>query len=285
MELLQLKYFCDAAESENFSQTASKFSVPQSAVSQSIKRLENELSIELFDRNKNKIELNENGFAFLHHIRTALNEIEQGCEEIKRKNSEAHGNIKILIKNNRRYITDCIAEFKKKYPYISFTISHESVAKNESDFDFVISDSQPNGNFKKRELIKERILLSVSKDNPLSSKSIIKAEDISDEKFILMPKSSNLFNYFNEFCKNQNINPSITIFCDDPFYIRKYTAINLGVSLFPEFSWKGLAYNETVNIPIENAPERTSYLFYNSTFNNASKLFFDFINLKSSKKV
>ena len=284
MELLQLKYFCDAAESENFSQTASKFSVPQSAVSQSIKRLENELSIELFDRNKNKIELNENGFAFLHHIRTALNEIEQGCEEIKRKNSEAHGNIKILIKNNRRYITDCIAEFKKKYPYISFTISHESVTKNESDFDFVISDSQPNGNFKKRELIKERILLSVSKDNPLSSKSIIKAEDISDEKFILMPKSSNLFNYFNEFCKNQNINPSITIFCDDPFYIRKYTAINLGVSLFPEFSWKGLAYNETVNIPIENAPERTSYLFYNSTFNNASKLFFDFINLKSQKR-
>ena len=287
MELLQLKYFCHAAECENFSQTANKFSVPQSAVSQSIKRLEKELNIELFDRNKNKIELNENGFAFLNHISVALNEIEQGCEEIKRKNAEAHGDIKILIKNNRRYITDCIAEFKKKYPYISFTISHESVAKKESDFDFVISDAQPNGNFQKTELIKEKIVLSVSKDNPLSSKSIINAKDISEEKFISMPKSSNLFKYFNEFCKKQNINPSITIFCDDPFYIRKYTAINLGVSLFPEFSWKGLAYDETVNIPIENAPIRTSYLFYNASFanNNAPKLFFDFLMLKSSKNV
>ena len=43
MELLQLKYFCDAAHTENFSATAKKFGVPTSAVSQSISRLEKEL--------------------------------------------------------------------------------------------------------------------------------------------------------------------------------------------------------------------------------------------------
>jgi DNA-binding transcriptional LysR family regulator len=39
MELLQLKYFCDAAQTENFSRTAEKFSVPVPGVTQSIKRL------------------------------------------------------------------------------------------------------------------------------------------------------------------------------------------------------------------------------------------------------
>ena len=43
MELLQLKYFRDAAETENFSATAKNFGVPASDISQSIKRLEKEL--------------------------------------------------------------------------------------------------------------------------------------------------------------------------------------------------------------------------------------------------
>ena len=43
MELLQLTYFCDAAETENFSRTAQRFTVPPSNISQSIKRLETEL--------------------------------------------------------------------------------------------------------------------------------------------------------------------------------------------------------------------------------------------------
>ena len=42
MELLQLKYFCHAAQSCNFSKTAEKFGVPASGISQSIKRLEKE---------------------------------------------------------------------------------------------------------------------------------------------------------------------------------------------------------------------------------------------------
>ena len=36
MELLQLTYFCDAAESQNFSHTAQKFRVPPSNVSQKV---------------------------------------------------------------------------------------------------------------------------------------------------------------------------------------------------------------------------------------------------------
>ena len=64
MELLQLKYFADAAVTQNFSRTAKSFFVPTSAVSQSIKRLESELGVKLFSRQANKITLNENGAAF-----------------------------------------------------------------------------------------------------------------------------------------------------------------------------------------------------------------------------
>ena len=57
MELLQLTDFCDAALTENFSKTAEKYKVPPSNISQSIKRLEKELSIALFDRRANRVVL------------------------------------------------------------------------------------------------------------------------------------------------------------------------------------------------------------------------------------
>ena len=58
MEILQLKYFCDAAQTQNFSKTAKKFLVPPSNISQTIKRLEKEVETTLFERHANKIKLN-----------------------------------------------------------------------------------------------------------------------------------------------------------------------------------------------------------------------------------
>ena len=69
MELLQLKYFCHAAESENFSVTAKAFSIPASNISQTVKRLENELGTTLFTRNANRISLNAQGKEFYEAIK------------------------------------------------------------------------------------------------------------------------------------------------------------------------------------------------------------------------
>jgi len=65
MELLQLKYFRDAAITENFSQVAQKYYVPQSSISHTISRLEDELGTKLFTRNGRKVRLNEAGKHFM----------------------------------------------------------------------------------------------------------------------------------------------------------------------------------------------------------------------------
>ena len=73
MEILQLKYFCDAAQTQNFSKTAKKFLVPPSNISQTIKRLEKEVETTLFERHANKIKLNDAGLLFYKNAKTALN--------------------------------------------------------------------------------------------------------------------------------------------------------------------------------------------------------------------
>ena len=73
MELLQLRYFKDAAELENFSMVAKKNMVPQPSISKTIGKLEDELGVLLFDRQGKRIVLNDNGKFFYEKVSAALN--------------------------------------------------------------------------------------------------------------------------------------------------------------------------------------------------------------------
>ena len=92
MELLQLRYFKDAAELENFSMVAKKNMVPQPSISKTIGKLEDELGVLLFDRQGKRIVLNDNGKFFYEKVSTALNNIDSGIEHFK---APVHKDIKI----------------------------------------------------------------------------------------------------------------------------------------------------------------------------------------------
>ena len=82
MEMLQLRYFFDSALAESFSKTAKKYMVPVSAVSSSVRRLENELGVALFERTGNRIFLTEKGKQFLQNVEVALKEIQKGVSTV-----------------------------------------------------------------------------------------------------------------------------------------------------------------------------------------------------------
>ena len=107
MELLQLKYFADAAKSQNFSKTAEKFTVPPSAISQSIRRLENELGTPLFDRTANRLYLNADGARFYESVTAALELLETAKKQLRTGNTVKVLNI--CVNCNRRIVMQAMA--------------------------------------------------------------------------------------------------------------------------------------------------------------------------------
>ena len=105
MELLQLKYFCHAAESENFSKTAEHFDVPTSNISRAVRCLENELGIKLFNRSSNRLKLNYNGQIFLEHIRQSLSALDAGIAAVSEKDTVPRGELRVLLSSCRRIAT------------------------------------------------------------------------------------------------------------------------------------------------------------------------------------
>ncbi len=244
MELLQLQYFCSAAETENFSKTARIYSVPASNISQSIKRLEDELSTTLFDRSANKIFLNEQGKFLYSNVKNALMLINDAKMKLCDK-EKISGEIKILAETSRRIVTMAIERFQEIYPDVVFFINHS--AENENDnYDLIITDRiLEQKNFKKHSLIVDKLLLAMKNDNPLAKKSKISVKDLENERFITMNNKSSLFRLTNEICHTEGFTPNIVVQSGDPDYIRKYVEMGLGVSFIPSVSWKGI-FSENV---------------------------------------
>lgn len=84
MELLQLRYFLALAKEEHMSHTAEKLFISQPSLSLTIKKLEDELGVKLFDRTGRNIKLNLYGKAFLPHVEDVFSSLERGVNELKK---------------------------------------------------------------------------------------------------------------------------------------------------------------------------------------------------------
>ncbi len=236
MELLQLRYFCDAAELENFSRTAEKHGVPVSNISQTIKRLERELECELFTHTANRVMLNEQGRLFYGSAKKALEELSEGKKKISDSKNSVSGEIKILVLTNRRVVTKAIEDFKREYPEVAFVIKHNTGA--EGEFDLIICDEYfPDASFESTVLLTEDILLATQKGSRLAGLENISVSDLKNERFITMPDGSSMYSITHRLC--EGFVPNIVIQSDDPYYIRKYVAMGLGIAFFPSMSWYG----------------------------------------------
>lgn len=260
MDLIQLKYFCHAAKTENFSKTAHHFLVPPSNISQTVKRLENELGVALFDRKNNSVVLNALGREFNKKISVALAMINDAKNEICEVTGAMKGEIKLLVGTNRRIVTKVIEEFKKNYPSVSFNIEH-GYKDISGEYDVIISDDRTIcREYDGRPIIKEDIVLAISKSNPLVLKQAISVSELEKECFVSMNEESSLAKISLDVCRQLGFEPNITIRTDDPYYVRKYVEMNMGVALVPSFSWQN-QFDDSVSFKSLGDFKRTTYAF------------------------
>lgn len=81
MELLQLKYFCALAETQKLVATANHLMISPPSLSQTIRKLEQEVGVPLFDRVGRDIRLNPSGEIFLAYVSRSLDFLESGITE------------------------------------------------------------------------------------------------------------------------------------------------------------------------------------------------------------
>jgi DNA-binding transcriptional LysR family regulator len=84
MELRHLRYFVAVAEELNFRRAAERLHVSQPPLSQQIKRLEEEVNVQLFERTKRWVRLTSAGRLCLEHTREVLAQVESAVLAARR---------------------------------------------------------------------------------------------------------------------------------------------------------------------------------------------------------
>jgi DNA-binding transcriptional LysR family regulator len=205
MELRQLKYFVAIAEELHFGNAANKLFVSQSALSQQIQLLENEIGIELFVRIKRKqqrkVELTEAGNAFLIDSRKILQLSQKAVENARRIGLHQEiirlGVYKMLLKER---IIEVIALFSKHFPTVEMKIielpTYQSVQDGlmEETIDLgltllpLISDLLTAKTTQQGHL---KVIMSIN--HPLAKQDFLKLSDFQHEKWVEISKSLHPF--------------------------------------------------------------------------------------------
>ncbi len=235
MEILQLKYFCDAVQTQNFSKTAKKFLVPPSNISQTIKRLEKELETPLFERHVNKIKVNDAGLYFYKNAKAALDLLENAEKSLKK--SHEIKTVKINIHICRRIVMEAIEDFRKSYHEVSFITTHNNDQISD-EFDIIVTDKELNLPYLKAKVAEENFLLAYNK-NIFDLNNYVNPLELKNLPFITMNSGSSMYENTIKICNRQGITPHIVLQSEDPFYIRKCVELGLGIAIVPELSWRG----------------------------------------------
>ncbi|MFJ6427762.1 MULTISPECIES: LysR family transcriptional regulator [Microbacterium] len=97
MELQQLRYVVEVAETLSFTRAAERCFVTQSALSHQIASLERELGRRLFARSSRRVRLTEPGQAFVAHARRALRSADQAKEDAAAVDGIVEGTLRIGV--------------------------------------------------------------------------------------------------------------------------------------------------------------------------------------------
>lgn len=128
----QIRYFQSVVRNNSFSEAAEDCHISQSAISQQIKALENELGFPLLERHNRKFELTPAGEHFYKKSLILIADYEQMCSEAAKiaRGDEAVLKIGYLRSHNSPEVHQALEEFSEKYPRVDLQMlygNHEEL--------------------------------------------------------------------------------------------------------------------------------------------------------------
>ncbi|MEO8254464.1 MAG: LysR substrate-binding domain-containing protein [Flavobacterium sp.] len=219
MEIFQLHYFVKLAELLHFTQAAEASFVTQSGLSQQIKKLEEELGMDLFLRTGKKVQLTEAGVVFLEHAKRILDDVEMGKQAIDDLNELIGGELRIGV----TYIfgilvLPVVQDFAKKYPDLKIIVEYDAteplkqkLINNELDMVLVLSAKEIPASIQKISLFSSKLVMAVAKTNPLAKLESIPFVKLDEIPLILPSKGFSSREYLDDLFHEFNMKPTISI--------------------------------------------------------------------------
>jgi DNA-binding transcriptional LysR family regulator len=249
LNLGRLHVLCEVVAAGSFSAAAEALSYTQSAISQSIARLERETGTPLVIRDRRGVRPTAAGEALVGHAETIFAQVEAAEAEVAAVLGVRTGRLRVASfpSAGATLMPLAVARFRQAHPDVSLTLAEGEpeqigprLRAGEFDlallFEFPGVRERPGLGLRSVTLLEDPMPVALPADHPLASKPALSLADLSDQQWVQTSASSPCARHVVRSCLAAGFEPDVAFESDDYETVQGLVAAGVGVALIPRLA-------------------------------------------------
>lgn len=242
MDIRQMQYLLEVARLKSFTKAADALYITQPTISKTIKSMEEDLGVVLFDRIGKTIELTDAGQLIVQQAQQIVASFQNLMAELDDLRNLKKGHIRIGLPPmvGASFFPRVIGGFHERYPEITIQLFEDGAKKVESDVaaglldvGVVVLPTVQEG-LNSFPFVEEKLNLVVPLNHPLAMRQKANLAELAGEGFVLFREDFTLHDRIIAECAKAGFQPRIIYESSQWDLISEMVAVGLGITLLPE---------------------------------------------------
>ena len=272
----QLKYFITAAETLSFTEAGKLHYISQTAITQHIQSLEDQLGVKLFTRNKKRVYLTPAGEIFYMEAKALLERSKLAVNKARNAADGVSGSLNIgYVKGQAFSLTGpLIKEFYLHNPSVKFQLFRQAhldllmnLEKGKLDFIFnIVYGNTDLTDFSYRRISSDRLYAVLPSGHPYAQLSSIRRYDLREEPFLLTkyyedPSAKKYGHIIPDKYAESGFIPKINGRSSDAETLMVLVAAGIGITILPESIVRAFSNTSDLSfVPLEGEHEHVDIM-------------------------
>jgi DNA-binding transcriptional LysR family regulator len=241
VDFQRAKLFRDIALNRSVSKGAKLNGISQSAASQHLQDLEDQLGIPLLDRASRPLNVTEGGKLYLDMCRDMLRRQDEFQAALERMKAEVEGTVRVasIYSVGLSEMSQLEQEFSRRYPEAHLQVEY---LRPEKVYEAVVTDRADLGLLSYPEATKEvtvlpwrqeEMVVAASPYHALAAKSEVRPEDLEGLDFVGFDEDLPIRREIDRFLREHHVEVNLTLHFDNLQMIKEAVAHGEGVSIMP----------------------------------------------------
>jgi LysR family transcriptional activator of glutamate synthase operon len=249
MDLRQLRYLVALAEERHFTRAAEREHIAQPALSQQIRRLEEEVGIALVERTTRRVAMTEAGQLLVGRARRILSELNAAEAELHglRGIQTGHVSVGAMHTMGPVDVSLALAIFHERHPGVELTVREQSseelaemLRDDVLDLAFLsVTERIESHGLGLHLLVSEELVVILPPTHPLAQRSRVRMAELAGEQFISYREGARLRELLNYAASEANFDPQVMLESNESRRIRRLVARGMGVAILPRSDTEG----------------------------------------------
>ena len=243
MEIRQLRYLLALAEERHFTRAAAREHIAQPALSQQIRRLEEEVGVPLVERTTRQVTITHAGRLLVARARRILGEIDAASAELASLKGMESGRVSVGTMHTMGPVDVSLplAIFHERHPGIELTVLEQSseelaemLREDTLDLAFLsVTERVESHGLGLHQLVSEELVAVLPSDHRYAGRRKLRMADLEDEEFISYREGARLRELLMAAGRHAGFPPRIKLESNESGRIRRLVARGMGVAILP----------------------------------------------------